>query len=55
MAVFFVCLLAGWETVSRIAGVVFLALAVAFAVRLAHRKLHGAPWDQAWGRVPPRP
>jgi hypothetical protein len=46
MAVFFVCLPAGWETV-RIAGVLFLALAVAFAVRLVHRKLHGASWDQA--------
>ena len=53
MAVFFVCLLAGWETVSRIAGVLFLALAIAFAVRLVHRKLHGASWDQAWGAHTP--
>jgi predicted PurR-regulated permease PerM len=54
MAVFFVCLLAGWETVSKIAGALLLALAVAFAVRLVYRKLHGASWDQAWGRIPRR-
>ena len=52
MAVFFVSLLAGWDTAGRIAGAVFLVLALAFTARLLHRKSQGASWDEAWGRAP---
>ncbi len=51
MAVLFVSLLAGWDTVGLVAGTVFLALALAFAARVIYRKAHGASWDDAWGRT----
>jgi hypothetical protein len=52
MAVFLVCLLAGWETLSTVAGVVFLALVVAFAARIIYWKTRGRSWAEAWGRPP---
>jgi hypothetical protein len=52
MAVLFVFLLAGWDTASRIAGVVFLVLGLAFAARVVYRKSRGGSWDEAWGRTP---
>jgi hypothetical protein len=53
MAVYFVCLLAGWDTATTVAAVPFLALAVVFFARLLYRKSHGASWADAWGRTPP--
>jgi hypothetical protein len=42
MAVFFVCLLAGWDTAAAVAGVPFLALGIAFAARVVHRRVRGS-------------
>ena len=48
MAVFFVCLVVGWDRATTIAAVPFLARAVAFAARVIDRKVHGTAWADAW-------
>lgn len=53
MAVFFVCLVVGWDRATTITAVPFLALAVAFAARVIYRKVHGTSWADAWGRTTP--
>ena len=52
MLVLLVCLVAGWETATKIAAAPFMALVVVFAVRVIYRKRQGATWDEAWGRAP---
>jgi hypothetical protein len=52
--VYFVCLLAGWDTAATVAGLPFLALALAFAARVIYRRAHGRSWTDSWGRTPPR-
>jgi hypothetical protein len=53
MAVFFVCLLAGWDTAATVAGVPFLALALAVAARVVYRRVHGKSWTDSQWRTPP--
>jgi hypothetical protein len=53
MAVFFVCLLAGWDTAATVAAVPFLVLVVVISARIIYRKSHGTSWADAWGRTPP--
>ena len=52
MVALLVSALAGWETGSRVAGVLFLALVISFTARLIYRRRRGQSWDEAWGRAP---
>lgn len=52
MLVLLACLIAGWETATKIAALLFMALVVVFAARIIYRKRQGATRDEAWGRAP---